>query len=71
MEAALSLKPIERLVGIQRQAIGYFNHSISYDVQNTMQALDGTDVRCPPLVSYLPILIEYSRRNPHIFMKVQ
>ena len=42
MEALLSVKPIERLVGIQRQAIGYFNHSISYDVQNTMKALDGT-----------------------------
>jgi hypothetical protein len=71
MEALLSVKPIERLVGIQRQAIGYFNHSISYDVQNTMKALDGTGVRCPQLVSYLPTLIEYSRQNQHIFMKVQ
>jgi thioester reductase-like protein len=71
MEALLSVKPIERLVGIQRQAITYFNHPISYDVQNTMEALDGTGVRCPPLVSYLPTLIEYSRRNPNIFMKVQ
>ena len=71
MEALLRVKPIERLVGIQRQAIGYFNHSISYDVQNTMKALDGTGVRCPELVSYLPTLIEYSRQNQHIFMKVQ
>jgi hypothetical protein len=71
MEVLLSVKPIERLVGIQRQAITYFNHPISYDVQNTMEALDGTGVRCPPLVSYLPTLIEYSRRNPNIFMKVQ
>lgn len=69
MEGLLTIKPIEKLMGIQKQAVGYFNHSVSYDVRNTMDALHETPVKCPPLASYLPTLIEYSRRHPSIFDK--
>jgi hypothetical protein len=37
------------------------DHPVRYDATNTTQALAGTQVRCPPLPDYLPVLVRYVR----------
>lgn len=35
------------------------DHAVHYDQTNTLQALAGTGLRCPPLAEYLPVLVRY------------
>ena len=35
------------------------DHAVQYDATNTVAALAGTGVRCPPLTDYLPVLVRY------------
>jgi dephospho-CoA kinase len=35
------------------------DHAVQYDATNTVAALAGTGVRCPPLADYLPVLVRY------------
>jgi len=65
LAGALALGPVRRAVGIPRETVRYANHDVRYDVQNTLDALEGTGVECPPVDSYLPILVDYMRRHPH------
>ena len=38
------------------------NHSVLYNCRNTLELLDGTGVRCPPLDRYVGVLVDYVRR---------
>jgi hypothetical protein len=42
-------------------AIAYVNHLSFYSSRNTLEILDGTGIRCPPIESYLDNLIQYVR----------
>ncbi len=55
---------IEKLSGIPREALDYFNHDARYDTHNTTRELADADIHCPHLSSYLQILIDYSQSNP-------
>lgn len=55
---------VEKLSGIPREALDYFNHDARYDTNNTTLALAGTDIHCPHLSSYLQTLIDYLQSNP-------
>ncbi len=35
------------------------DHTVHYDQTNTTRALSGTTVQCPPLVDYLPVLVQH------------
>jgi len=59
--ALLKLPGLERLTREQRQAIAYVNHLSFFSSRNTLELLDGTGVRCPPIEGYLDNLIEYVR----------
>jgi thioester reductase-like protein len=63
-DAALSVGPLRRGLGIPRETVVYANHDVRYDVQNTLGALEGSGIECPPIDSYLPALIDYVRRHP-------
>lgn len=65
VDGVSSVKQIEALLQIPRETIIYFNHEAMFDTTNTDQFLEGTDVVCPDLMSYLPILVDYVRQNPH------
>jgi len=65
LEGALALGPVRRAMGIPRETVRYANHDVRYDVQNTLDALEGTGVECPPAEGYLPVLVDYIRRHPH------
>lgn len=60
-EAVLKLPLLEKLARPQRQAISYVNHLAIYNCHNTLELLDGTGIRCPPLESYLDTLVNYVR----------
>jgi len=55
----LRLPGLERLARPQRAAISYVNHLAIYNCHNTLEALDGTGIRCPPLATYLDKLVAY------------
>jgi nucleoside-diphosphate-sugar epimerase len=58
-DVMLRLPGLERLARPQRAAIGYVNHLAIYTSQNTLELLDGTGIRCPPLKTYLDALVGY------------
>jgi len=60
-EALLRLPWIEKLVRPQRAALGYLNHLVFYNCQNTLELLEGTGIRCPSITSYLPKLLEFAK----------
>ena len=60
-DALLKLPGLERLTREQRAAIAYVNHLAFYSSRHTLEVLDGTGIRCPPIESYLDNLIEYVR----------
>jgi thioester reductase-like protein len=64
VEGALRSQTVERLAGVPRQAISYFNRDAVYDASHTQRALKDTDIRCPHLSSYLPTLIAYYQAHP-------
>jgi nucleoside-diphosphate-sugar epimerase len=46
-------------LGISPELIDYFDHPARYDCSNTLQALEGTGIACPPLIGYAHRMIEY------------
>ena len=62
-DALLKLPLLERLTREQRAAIAYVSHLSFYSSRNTLEILDGTGIRCPPIESYLDNLIEYVREE--------
>ena len=62
-DALLKLPGLERLTREQRMAIAYVNHLTFFSSRNTLEILDGTGVRCPPVESYLDNLIQFVRET--------
>ncbi len=62
-DVMLRLPLLEKLARPQRAAISYVNHLAIYNCHNTLELLDGTGVRCPPLSSYLDQLVAYVREQ--------
>jgi len=60
-DVMLRLPVLEKLARPQRAALGYVNHLAIYNCHNTLELLDGTGIRCPPLASYLDQLVAYVR----------
>ncbi len=60
-DVMLRLPLLEKLARPQRAAISYVNHLAIYNCGNTLELLDGTGIRCPPLQSYLDKLVAYVR----------
>lgn len=58
----MRLPGLERMIRQQRQAIEYVNHLAIFNSHNTLEILDGTGVRCPPLASYLDTLLEFVKK---------
>jgi thioester reductase-like protein len=58
-DALLKLPGLERLTRDQRMAIATVNHLVFFSSRNTLELLDGTGIRCPPIESYLDALMEF------------
>lgn len=64
VEALLGSDSIEELVGVPREVARYFTQNVRYDTRNCQEALEGTDVWCPHLSTYLQVLLDYVDLNP-------
>ena len=58
MELTLA-SPIGRWLGAPKEILTYFNHGARYDSSQTTKILDGTGIRCPDVLEYLPRLYQY------------
>ena len=63
-EGALGVAPIRRLIGIPKESVIYFNHPVRFDVSATLDALEGTGIRCPHFSDYATTMLDYMKRNP-------
>jgi thioester reductase-like protein len=64
LEACLSVDALQRFLRIPKELVIYANHEAVYDTTNQRQLLERTGVACPDLLSYLPVLVDYVKRNP-------
>lgn len=65
VDSLLTLKRVERAVGIPREALQYFNHDARYDSSNTQRALKAArQIRCPHLSTYLEQILRYVVEHP-------
>lgn len=62
-DVMLGLPFLEKLARPHRAAISYVNHLALYNCRNTLDLLNGTGIRCPPLGSYLDKLMEYVQEH--------
>ena len=62
-DVMMRLPVLEKLARPQRAALSYVNHLAIYNCHNTLELLDGTGIRCPPLSSYLDQLVAYVREQ--------
>jgi thioester reductase-like protein len=60
---ALGIPAVQRQVGIPASAVEYFVHPTHYTTDHADRDLAGSGVSCPPLPTYLPVLVEFLRAN--------
>ena len=60
----LANENLEERVGIPKQVVRYFTHSVRYDTTKCTAALAGTSISCPHLSTILQVLIDYVDLNP-------
>ena len=60
----LGNEKVRQLMQMPQEVVIYFAHFSQFDVSNTLEALEGTGVRCPHLSTYMRTLVDYVRRNP-------
>lgn len=67
VESAIRRVPgVERLTGIQPEALDYFDHPTHYSVQNALTDLQGSGISVPRLDSYVDVLVSYVRAHPEV-----
>lgn len=67
VEGSLRQVPgLEALTGVDPDTVPYFTHPTRYVCPNTRRDLAGTDIECPPLGSYVDVLVAYLRENPDL-----
>jgi thioester reductase-like protein len=64
LEASLSVESLRKLLRVPKQLVTYANFEVHYDTTNQRKLLERTGVACPDLLSYLPVLVDYVKRNP-------
>jgi len=65
MDLPLRLSAIRKMLGVPREVLEYFNHKCHFDSTNTQNALKGTGIEVPHLLDYLPVLVDFYKKNKH------
>ena len=60
-KALLRIPGLERFAAVSHEAIDYLNNMAFYNSRNTMDALEGTGLRCPHFEDYVDVLMQYVR----------
>lgn len=58
------MRALDRVVATEPATVDYFDHPTRYANPATQRALADTDLRCPPLATYVDRLVDYYRRHP-------
>ena len=61
-----SVPGLERLLGLPAEALNYFASPTTYSTTNTVAALAGTGLQCPPFESYAGRLLDFMVDHPEI-----
>lgn len=61
--ALTRIRPIRHLMGIPAEAVVYMNHNALYDGTAGRRLLEKEGVACPRVASYLPVLVDWYRKN--------
>jgi thioester reductase-like protein len=64
LETSLSVDSLRRFLRVPKELVTYANFEVHYDTTNQRKLLERTGVSCPDLLSYLPVLVDYVKRNP-------
>lgn len=64
--ALLYVPGLQSLMGIEPQSVDYFVLPTTYSCENTLAALQGTGITCPPFNRYVGNLVDFMRRHPQI-----
>jgi thioester reductase-like protein len=59
VDALLRLPFLERVARPQRSALQHVNRLVLYNPRNMLDLLAGTEIRCPPITSYLDRLVAF------------
>ncbi len=62
-DMVLRLPGLEKMLRPQRAAVTYVNQLALFNCHNTLEVLEGTGVKCPPLSSYLDKLVDFVRAH--------
>ncbi len=66
-KAAIRFAPgVESLLRIPATAVDYFDHPTHYLTTNTVAALAGSGIECPPFSSYASALVDFMREHPEV-----
>jgi len=65
VERLAALRIMEQYLQMPAQTTTYINHEVVYDTTNTTRLLEGTDISCPNFHTYLPVMVDYVKRNPN------
>lgn len=66
-KAAIDKVPgVEKFFGFPSDAVDYFVHPARYNMDNTLTAIEGTDLLVPRFQDYLPRMVDYVRRYPKV-----
>jgi thioester reductase-like protein len=66
LRALMRLPGMEKVAGMPRQTLDYFDLENRYDFSNTRAACERAGVACPPIESYVDTLVAFVRSHPEI-----
>lgn len=62
-KALLRIPGLERIAPASHQIVDYLNHFALWSSANTLDALEGTGIRCPRFETYVDSLVGFARRR--------
>ena len=60
-DVLLRLPGLEKLTREQRGALAYVDQLAFFSTRNTLELLEGSGIRCPPVEAWLDALVEHAR----------
>ncbi|MBO8172857.1 MAG: SDR family oxidoreductase [Bacillaceae bacterium] len=61
----LSIPPVRRYFGVEKETMDYFEAKVEYDCTQAQQDLSGSGISCPDLMDVVPIIVDYYQKHRH------
>jgi thioester reductase-like protein len=66
IKGALNLPPIRTWTRIEPENLNYFNMQTRYRCPQTLRALEGSGIQCPPFTDYVDKMVAFMRQYPNV-----